>query len=495
MKQSLPEPRFVMVLLAAVLSCGAFVGCGSPMVSDSPGTTSVSPPSDTAYLATVRIGTTQGQAISPTFMGLSHEWGTAQTMLGDSTTGVNYTYRQLLQNLIAYGSGPLNLRIGGNSTDKTGAPTSTTVQPFAELATALGVHFVLGVNLGANNVNLAMDQAKTYVSQMPAGSLDAIEIGNEPDLYSKTGMRTAPYAYQNYIADFNIWKTSITPLLPSGTQLMGASWASSGMLSNIQSYDSSQAKALANFSHHYYVANGQADNPDDILLKPSSATNGPKAVAAAVNTTHAYGIPFRMGEMNSLYGGGKEGISDAFESALWAIDTMFEYVNVGVDGVNWHLGNGGSYAAFSFGIHSTDAGTTYTLNSVRPLYYGLLFFQAATGNGAHLLPVTLSTNANLSAWATADSSGTRRLVIINKDTSSTGSVAVSLSGYSHAKVYRLSAPSYQSKTGVTFAGQTFDGSMNGVLKGTQTVESINESSGVFQIPMPITSAALIVFSK
>jgi hypothetical protein len=495
MKHLLTKSRLTLVLLAAALSYGFFAGCGSSIVSGSSNATTLTPSSNSAYLAAIKIGTTQGKTISPTFMGLSHEWGTAQTMLGDSTTGTNSIYRQLLQNLTAYGSGPLNLRIGGNSTDKTGEPTSTTVLPFAELAAALDVHFMLGVNLGANNVNLAVDQAKAYISQMPAGSLDALEIGNEPDLYGKTGMRTAPYTYQNYLTDFDTWKASIAPLLPSGTQLMGASWASTGMLSNIQSYDSTQAKALANFSHHYYVGNGQADISDDILLKPSSATNGPKAVAAAVNTTHRYGTLFRMGEMNSLYNGGKEGISDAFGAALWAIDTMFEYVNVGVDGVNWHLGNGGSYAAFSFGIHSTDAGTTYTLNSVRPLYYGLLFFQAATGNGSHLLPVSLSTDANLSAWATADAAGTRRLVVINKDKSLSGTVAMTLSGYSHAKVYRLSAPSYQSKTGVTFAGQTFDGSISGKLKGTQIIESINEADGVFQLSMPVTSAALIVFSK
>ncbi len=428
-------------------------------------------------------------------MGLSHEWGTAQTMMGDSATGVDNIYRQLLRNLVAYGSGPIYLRIGGDSTDKTGEPTSTTAQPFAELANALGVKFFLGVNLGADNVNLAVDQAKAYVSQMPAGSLDAIEIGNEPDQYAQNGLRSSSYGYQDYFAEFNTWKTNIMPVLPAGTMLMGPSWAETGWWPDIKSYDSAEASALTTFSQHYYVASGTAQNPGDILLTPAAATNGPTEVAVGVATAHQHGIPFRMGEMNSLSNGGGPGISNAFESALWAIDTMFEYVNAGVDGVNWH--GGGTSAYTYFDIQSTQAAgvNTFTLAAVHPVYYGLLFFQAATGNGAHLLPVTLDTKANLKAWATIDASGTPRLALINKDENLTGTVDITLSGYSHAQIYRLTAPTYQSTSGVTFAGQTFDGSTNGVIQGAQAVESVDVSDGVFEVPIPITSAVLVVFTK
>jgi hypothetical protein len=446
-------------------------------------------------MAQINIGATPGKAISPTFMGLSHEWG-IQPWIGSSATGVDYIYRQLLKNLMAYGSGPIILRIGGDSTDTTKEPTSATTQPFAELANALGVHFYLGVNLGSNNVSLAMDQAKAYIDQMPSGSLDAIEIGNEPDRYGTNGMRTPSYTYQNYQVDFNTWKASISPLLPSSTKLMGASWAGTKWLSNIQFYDSDGATALTAFSQHYYVADGTAANPEDILLEPASATKGPAAVAAAVVTTHQYGIPFRMGEMNSLYNGGKAGISNAFESALWAVDIMFEYANVGVDGVHWH-GNvdQGSYNAFNIAVGTSAGSTTYSLKSVNPLYYGLLFFQEATGNTSHLLPVSLSTDANLKAWAMVDSSGSPRLVIINKDEISEGTTSITINGYTHAQIFRLTAPSYLATTGITFAGQTFDGSTNGVIQGTQTVETATALNGTFMISMPITSAALIIFTK
>jgi hypothetical protein len=399
-----------------------------------------------------------------------------------------------LQNLTAYGSGPIVFRIGGNSSDTSGEPTPTTARPFAELAKALGTHFYLGVNLGPDNVNLAVDQAVAYAGQMPAGSLDGIEIGNEPDIYPKNGKRTSSYTFQDYLVDFNTWKTNILARLPSSTRLMGPSWSGIGSLSNFQTFDAAEANALAAVSQHYYVANGATSNPDDILLTPNAMRN-PNLVASPVVTTHQHGIPFRMGELNSLYNGGESGISNAFQSALWAVDTMFAYANVGVDGVNWHSGNGGAYAAFSFNISSSGTKTNYALTSVRPLYYGLLFFQAATGNSAHLLPVTLNTQANLSAWATVDAANTPRLVLINKSETSTGTVNITISGYSHARIYRLTAPTFQSTSGVTFAGQTFDGSKDGTIQGMQITESVDVSNGVFQVAMPITSAALVVFTK
>jgi len=448
-----------------------------------------------AGLASVSVGSALGLPISPTFMGLSHEWGTAQTMIGDSTVGVDSIYRQLVQNLTAYGSGPINIRIGGDSTDQSGAPTSTTAQPFAELARALNVRFSLGVNLGSDNVNLAMEQATAYMNQMPAGSVEAIEIGNEPDLYAFKGIRPSPYRYANYLADFNTWTTNIAPLLPSGTKFLGPAWASPSSLSNAESYDSTEAAVLATVTQHYYVADGKASNPSDIMLQPNSATAGAAIMAPAVITAHQYGVPFRLGEMNSLFDGGEAGISNAFETALWSVDAMFEYGNIGLDGVNWHFGTNAIYAPFAIKVKTSSAGSAYSLSSVTPLYYGLLFFQAATGNGTHLLPVTLDTQANLKAWATMDASGTPRLTIINKDENATGTVNVVNTGYSHAQVYRLAAPNYLATSGVTFAGQTFDKSPDGTIQGTQTVETVDAANGIFQIPMPITSAALVVFSK
>ena len=371
-----------------------------------------------SLLANVSIGDTPGIAISPTFMGLSHEWGDSQSFMGSSTTGVNLIYRQLLTNLTAYGSGPVNLRIGGNSTDSRKEPTPTTVKPFVELAKALGVHFELGVNLGSDNVSLAADQASAYLSQMPAGSVEALEIGNEPHLYNQNGLRQATYTVEDYFSDFNNWKEHILAVVPAGSKLIGPSWctvysktcwAGTDLQTNVLSFASMEADALFAFSEHYYASSPANHPATDFLLTPGAATEGPLAAAPAALTSHANGLPFRMDEMNSVSDTGIHGISDSFGAALWSIDTMFEYANAGVDGVNWEASDGNYDNPFTFNSSTSKGLTTYTLSSINPLYYGLLLFQAATVNGTQLLPVSISTPANLKAWATIDKSGVPRL--------------------------------------------------------------------------------------
>ena len=101
------------------------------------GTPAQSPSGDASSLAEVRIFSQPDRAVPRGFMGLSHEWGNTMSMFGYSTTGANLVYRQLVTNLRAYGSDPIELRIGGNSTDTTGRPSGDRVKPYAELANAL----------------------------------------------------------------------------------------------------------------------------------------------------------------------------------------------------------------------------------------------------------------------------------------------------------------------------------------------------------------------
>ena len=449
-----------------------------------------------APLETATVDPTKpGVQIPATFMGFSHEWSGAAALMG-TTGSANPIYRQLVKNLLAYGGGPLIVRIGGNSTDRTGEPMAGAVAPMAQLYEDIGAKFALGVNLGSDDVSLATDQAKYYVANMPAGSLLAIEIGNEPDLYYKNGHRGSTYTFTDYFADFATWQMAILPLLPSGVKLMGPAWSSTSSLSNLPAFLGQEQPNLSIVSQHYYAGNqcNGKTNPPDYLLIDSSATKGAAAVASSVAAAHADGLPFRMGEMNSIACGGEAGISDAFGSALWAADTLFEFASVGVDGVNFHTGNGGGYALFVFNESTNNGVTTYSVQSVRPEYYGLLFFQQAAPAGAKLLPVMAATSANLKTWATIDSKGTVRVVLINKDESAEGATNISLAGYGTATVSRMMAPSYQATTGVTLGGQTFDGTTDGTAQGAGYGETISPSNGTYSVAMPATSAAIITIS-
>jgi hypothetical protein len=351
------------------------------------------------------------------------------------------------------------------------------------------------VNLGAADRALAENQVEFYRKEMPIGSIEAIEIGNEPDHYIQRKMRPEPYGMAEYFQDFDTWKQGILPLLPPGTLLAAPSWSGIDRMSGTAGFLDREASSIGVLSLHYYAGNPAWSPPLDYLLKPQAATSGPAVFASSIAAAHARHIPIRITELNSFFGVGAPGLSNAFSAALWSIDTMFEYVKAGVDGVNWEAEGGNYCSPFLFNRTTAGEKSIFTLKTATPLYYGLLFFQAATGGGAKLLPVEVDTRANLKAWATMDRSGRTRLAILNKDETAQGKVIVQMPGYRKATVLRLLAPSYTSLTGVTFGGRTLDGSADGKLLGVEKSETVRAANGRFEISMPVTSAALVTFSK
>lgn len=450
---------------------------------------------DATHLAEIRISSQPGRAVPVGFMGLSHEWGNTMSMFGYSATGANLVYRQLIANLTSYNREPIEIRIGGNSTDTTGRPSGDRMRPYAELANALHAHFILGVNLGSADLGITQNQVAFYLKEMPTGSIEAFEIGNEPDNYPKRKMRMQSYGMRDYLQDFDTWKAGILPLLPKGISLAGPSWSGIDMIPKSASFLAREADSVGVLSLHYYAGSPYANPPPDYLLKPRAAVSGPAVFASAIAAAHERHIPIRITELNSFYGVGVHGSSDAFSAALWSIDTMFEYVNAGLDGVNWEADGGNFCSPFLFTRTTSGQMNTFTLKSATPLYYGLLFFQAATGKRARLLPVSVDTHANLKAWATIDEGGKTRLTILNKDEAAQGNVTVRIPGYRQAKVLRLVAPSYTSLNGVTFGGQTLDGSPDGKTLGAEKAEIVRSVEGIFQIDMPVTSGALVTFSN
>jgi hypothetical protein len=123
----------------------------------------------------------------------------------------------------------------------------------------------------------------------------------------------------------------------------------------------------------------------------------------------------------------------------------------------------------------------------------MLMFAQAVQNGAQLLPVTLTTptGANIKAWATIDSAQTIHLLLLNKDETASGPVTIALNGYGQAMVARLTAPALSSTTGVTLAGQTFDGSTDGKPQGTAYSETVQPAGSTYTVALPAVSAALI----
>jgi hypothetical protein len=101
-------------------------------------------------------------------------------------------------------------------------------------------------------------------------------------------------------------------------------------------------------------------------------------------------------------------------------------------------------------------------------------------------------------YAWLDAANTIRVLILNKDESGTGTVAVTLpSGYGAGTAIRLleatpnASPTYLSTAGVTLAGQSFDTSTDGTIQGTAYGETVTPSSSTYTVALPAMSAVLL----
>ena len=65
-------------------------------------------------------------------------------------------------------------------------------------------------------------------------------------------------------------------------------------------------------------------------------------------------VPDRRDELRLLRG--RAGVSDTFASALWALDTLFNFASAGVDGVNFHMLPGSHYELFTFARRAAAPG-------------------------------------------------------------------------------------------------------------------------------------------
>lgn len=161
-------------------------------------------------------------------------------------------------------------------------------------------------------------------------------------------------------------------------------------------------------TQHYYRGNGQSATATAAnLVTPD--TNLPGLLSILNPGAQSIGIPYRMAECNSYFNGGTSGVSNAYASALWVIDFLFNCAQGGAAGVNLH--GGGNWTGYT-----PIADSSGSVVGARPEYYGMLLF-TLVGQGT-LLQTQLSANQlNATAYAVKTPIGGLNIVIVNKDAS------------------------------------------------------------------------------
>ena len=459
-------------------------------------------------------GPTAAQAIAPGFVGLSLEYWAVPAYAGSDPAATNPVFAQLIRNL-ADGAPPV-LRIGGVTTDNTWWPARGLRQPAGAtfrltrrwvavtrtLADTLGARLILGINLEADSTAIARAEGRALVSGIGSDRIEALEPGNEPELYGsfKWGFSGAPgrpaaYNFAAFEQDF----TRIAAALPK-VPLAGPTDGAPSWFRDLGPFLSAQPRVKVATLHRYplqqcFVTPDQPNYPTIAnLLAPSSSTPQADSVIAAVKAAHAHDVSLRIDEMNTISCGNVPAVGESFASALWALDTLFAMAQVGVDGVNIHTFPDVGTQLFTFRrVHGQWRGR------VEPEYFGLDMFAQAAPPGSRLLDVSPGTVAGLHAWATRATNGTTRIVLINEGTQAdtvalrlrpplaTGGAATATGT---GTLERLEAPSTAATGGVTLAGQGF-GAATGLLAGRRQTSAVAPAHGDYTVSVPAGSAAML----
>jgi hypothetical protein len=460
------------------------------------------------------VGKPTGRRIPPGFLGLSFEYPAVAAYAGTDPSAVNPVLVQLIRNL-SPGQAP-SLRIGGDSSDWTWWPvpglpkprgirytlTPRWVSTTGALARALGARLIVDINLEVDSGRVAGAEARALIAGIGRSSIEALELGNEPELYgtftwfiSRSGHkvtgRPKSYDFPAYQGDFARIAGSL-PRLP----LAGPTTGAPKWIPLLGRFLPAHPRVRVATLHRYplqlcFMPAASPKYPSVAHLLDADASRGlADTVAPLVGVAHARHVSIRVDEMNSVSCGGAPGISDGFVSSLWALDAVFQMARVGVDGVNIHTYPHAPYELFRFTHHDGR-----WQGFVAPEYYGLEMFAQAAPPGARLLGVSGSLGS-VRAWATRAPDGTVHVVLINDDTARSRTVAVRIPGVrGTAALERLTGRGITARTGVRLGGQTYgDATATGLLAGDSTPASVTKGGRGYVVKLPRASAAMLTIA-
>src|SRR5262249_31721005 len=165
-------------------------------------------------------------------------------------------------------------------------------------------------------------------------------------------------------------------------------------------------------AHNYSVP---ANSDVTRLLSPQTVVSQLNNLSQQLAAAQAVGLPIRIDETNSSAGGGIPGVSDAYASALWAMDYSLLMAQAGYAGLNFHGGLGVCGAPLyngKFQIYTPICAANTTdeqakIYKAMPEYYGLLM--ATRMGSGRFLPVTVASDHNITGYAVRGQDGRIRI--------------------------------------------------------------------------------------
>jgi hypothetical protein len=329
--------------------------------------------------------------------------------------------------------------------NKKGVLTRRAMENMRGFLDAVNWRLMYGLNFACGSAARAADEARV-VSEVMGDRLMALLVGNEADGFGEDQFfRAKGYGFKEYFAEYEEWVKTIRAKVPrapfAGPDTSGIAW--------VKEFAARTKGDAVLLTSHFY-AMGPASDPRmtaERLLQRVNAGLEEEIASARAASAAAGGTPYRMDEGNSCFGGGRDGVSDAYASALWVADYMLHVACAGFVGVNMHGGGVGFYTP----IESSDKAAA----APRPMYFGMQFAQRFAG--FHVAPCGLTTDANVTAY-TGTKGGQILLAIVNKGAEA---IRVEVPEAMRAKGltgrWVLRGPALSAKTGVRFEAEAVPG--------------------------------------
>ena len=436
-----------------------------------------------------------GPVVPSDFLGLSFEGADLHAIAGYAGSG---DLVELLRSL-----GPGVMRFGGISADVSTAWLTEGLAPawaqatvvpqdlaaLAVLARETGWRVLLTVNLGHSDPAAAAQEAQVAHTQLGA-NLAGIAIGNEPDRYVADGLRPAGWAQAAYLTEVAAYRGAIAAAAP-GVPIVGPD-PSSGRLVLPWLTDLAASQPPALLTDHYYPLTRCGGHRPKLsyLLSRVTRRNETATLARLAAIARASTLPLRVAETNNISCRGAPGVSNVFDSALWAVDYVARAMGSGLSGLNFHdlIAEPRSYSPLAAGDASELASGALHAN---PEWYALLLARHLLGGRPVRANVT-APNRDLTAAAFLSPSGTLRIALVNFAQPTAQRLLVRLRlprRFGAGPILRLTAPGPRATAHVSLGGRGVSNA--GTWSHEAPLPRVSGKPGSLELNVAASSAALV----
>jgi hypothetical protein len=364
--------------------------------------------------------------------------------------------------------GPGVLRFGGASADTRVAWTDAAqrMPPWASVGLGAGDlrtlrklvsrvrwHVLLTIGLAHYDPSGAAREVRAAKTAL-GGWLAGIEIGNEPDAYVRHDVRPKQWAFSSYEAEVAAYRRAIARLSP-GVPLAGPDSSGLETFERWGPGAAVQERLALLAGHHYPLSCHERPAPSVArLLDPGVRRLEERSLRDYASVSRASGLPFRLDEANTVSCGGRNGVSNTFASALWAVDFIARAMASGVAGINLQ-GNPGNCRGYSPVCAATRGRLAAGALGAQPEWYALLLTKALIGARPVRTSAT-SSRPNVDVVALLGPQRRLRVVIVDDEPPGTGPLRVDLRVGPHfgaARSLPLTARSARATKGVLLGGR------------------------------------------